>query len=144
MQCDNLTKDYILDILNNLDENTINNLSTTKIIEHKKKILENIVNNKDELEYYLNKLSNYRYVDEIDEVLIGRYIRWFTIINPEKIKLTNGGIIIDIIYKNDNIILVCKNYINNIFSLKLKECLVFQKFTSQEELIIEILDYIKI
>lgn len=37
MQCDNLTKDYILDILNNLDENTINNLSTTKIIEHKKK-----------------------------------------------------------------------------------------------------------
>jgi len=58
MQCDNLTKDYILDILNNLDENTINNLSTTKIIEHKKKILENIVNNKDELEYYLNKLTN--------------------------------------------------------------------------------------
>ena len=32
------------------------------------------------------------YVDEIDEIKIGGYIRWFNLANPENLKLTNDTI----------------------------------------------------
>ena len=32
---------------------------------------------RDELKYYHKLLTNYRYVDEIDELRYGSYIRWF-------------------------------------------------------------------
>ena len=135
-----ITKEEFNNIFKNMDENTIHMLSKENLYKNKKDMLENIVYN--EIELYLEKLEMYRYVDEIDEINMGSYIRWFNIKDPKNIKLTNGGFIIDIKYQNDNIILVCKNYINKIFSLKIEECIIFQKLTKQEELIMEILDYV--
>lgn len=135
-----ITKEEFNNIFKNMDENMIHMLSKENLYKNKKDMLENIVYN--EIELYLEKLEMYRYVDEIDEINMGSYIRWFNIKNPKNIKLTNGGFIIDIKYQNDNIILVCKNYINKIFSLKIEECIIFQKLTKQEELIMEILDYV--
>lgn len=135
-----ITKDDFNRIFKDLDENTIMLLSKDKILQRKKEVLETVVY--EDLDLYLEKLELYRYVDEIDEIKMGSYIRWFNIKNPNIIKLTNGGFIIDIKYQNDNIILICKNTINKLFSLKLEECILFQKLTKQEELIIEILEYV--
>ena len=52
--------------------------------------------------------------------------------SPSDIK-TNG--------KNE-IIILCKNY-GRYFSLKMSDTIIFQKNTSQEELLINILDHIK-
>ena len=135
-----ITKDDFNRIFKDLDENTIILLSKDKILQRKKEVLENIIY--EDLDLYLEKLELYRYVDEIDEIKMGSYIRWFNIKNPNNVKLTNGGFIIDIKYQNDNIILICKNTKNKLFSLKLEECILFQKLTKQEELIIEILEYV--
>lgn len=135
-----ITKEEFNNIFKNMDENTITMLSKENLYKNKKVMLENIVYN--DVDLYLEKLEMYRYIDEIDEINMGSYIRWFNIKNPKNIKLTNGGFIIDIKYQNDNIILVCKNNINKIFSLKLEECIIFQKLTKQQELIMEILDYV--
>lgn len=137
-----LSTDEINNIFKDLDENTVNMLSNNNIENRKKNILNSIVSDED-VDLYLEKLRVYRYVDEIDEMNIGSYIRWFNIKNPKNIKLTNGGFIIDMKYQNDTILLLCKNTINKIFTLKIEECIIFQKLAKQEELIIEILDYIK-
>lgn len=137
-----ITKEEFNTIFRNIDEKKIQMLSKNIIEKRKKQILEDVLYDENELDLYLEKLELYRFVDEIDEINLGSYIRWFNIKTVELSKLTNGGFIIDIKYQNNNIILVCKNTMNRIFSLKLEECIIFQKLSKQEELIIEILDYI--
>ena len=44
-------------------------------------------------------------------------------------------------YKNQPLILL-KNNMNRFFQIKFDECLVFQKLTNQENIILTILDYI--
>jgi hypothetical protein len=82
-------------------------------------------------------------VDELDEINIGSYIRWFNLKKMDNIKLTNGGIIVDIQPGIDDITIVCKNNINKFFSLSLNKCIIFQKLNYQEQLLIKIVDYIQ-
>ena len=51
---------------------------------------------RDELKNLHKKLKGYRYCSDMNDVQYGYYIRWIPLKNPEFIKLTNGGIIIDI------------------------------------------------
>ena len=88
-----LSTDDINNIFKDLDENTVNMLSNNNIENRKKNILNSIVSDED-VDLYLEKLRVYRYVDEIDEMNIGSYIRWFNIKNPKNIKLTNGGLLL--------------------------------------------------
>ena len=80
--------------------------------------------------------------DEVDEIKIGGYIRWFNIKNMDNIKLTNGGIIIDIDNGKDDINIICKNNINRIFTLQLNKSIIFQKLSEQEKMLIKIIDYV--
>lgn len=61
----------------------------------------------------------------------------------DNIKLTNGGIIVDIQPGLDDITIICKNNINKFFSLFLNKCIIFQKLNYQEQLLIKIVDYIQ-
>jgi hypothetical protein len=88
-------------------------------------------------------LTNYRYVDEIDELRYGSYIRWFNLSKPKSLKLLNGGFIVDIKNNNGNIIILCKNRLNKFFNLKMSESFIFQKNTTQEQVLIKILDHIQ-
>jgi hypothetical protein len=118
-------------------------LTTGELKTRKNNILQKMVFERDELKYYHKLLTNYRYVDEIDELRYGSYIRWFNISKPKSLKLLNGGFIVDIKNVNDNIIILCKNSLNKFFNLKMGESIIFQKNTKQEDLLIKILDHIK-
>lgn len=89
----------------------------------------------------LVKLNNYRYIIEPDEITVGRYVRWIRIDNPSRIKLTTGGIVVDL--KDDGEIVVCKNNVNRMFQIRFDRSLVFQKLTEGEELIRLMTDYAK-
>ena len=41
------------------------------------------------------------------------------------------------------IIILCKNGLNRLFSLKMNETIIFQKNTKQEEVLITILDHVR-
>jgi len=116
--------------------------TTGEIKTMKNNILQRMLFDKDELKAYHKLLTNYRYVDEIDELKYGSYIRWFNI-KKTSLKLLNGGFIIDITNKNGDIIILCKNGLNRLFNLKMNESIIFQKNTKQEELLIKILDHIR-
>lgn len=111
------------------------------IQERKKHILQKVVQEKDELKHYQKILSEYRYVDEVDELRMGSYLRFFRL-TSETIQLGSGGFLADIKMSQEQIVLLLKNR-NRFFNLKLNECILFQKNTTQEKLLIQILDQIK-
>jgi DNA integrity scanning protein DisA with diadenylate cyclase activity len=95
------------------------------------------------IENMCNKLIDYRYVDEVDELRIGSFIGYFVLKdNDDALKLARGGFIVDIQASKENIMILCKN--NGIFwKIKINNCVIFQKNTKQEEVLIKILDHLK-
>jgi hypothetical protein len=44
--------------------------------------------------------------------------------------------------KDESVIITCKNRMNRLFNLKLEECMIFQKLTSQEEVILSAMKFL--
>ena len=138
----NITLDVTLEeIIQELDDKRLLYLTSSKIKELKNNVLQKLYFSRTQLLHYHKVLKEYRFVDEIDELKIGGYIRWFNLNDMENLKLKNGGIIIDIKNGKEDVVIVCKNNINRIFSLLLNQCIIFQKISIQEELLIKIIDY---
>jgi|TARA_Y100000816_G_C26057326_1_gene554920 hypothetical protein len=131
----------IEEIIQELDDKNLLYLSSSKIKELKNNILQKMYLTRNELLHYHKVLKDYRFVDELDEIQIGKYVRWFNLANQEKISLTNGGIIIDIKDGKEDILIVCKNNRNRIYTFRLNQCIVFQKLSTQEQILIKIIDY---
>lgn len=130
-------------IVQELDSKNLLHLNSSKIKEMKNNVLQKLYLSREELLKYHKVLKNYRYVDEMDEIKIGSYIRWFNLKKIENLKLTNGGILIDVQPGIDDINLICKNNRNRLFTLGLNKSIVFQKINYQEDLLIKIVDYIQ-
>ena len=114
---------------------------TNTIKDRKKKILQTLVLEPSEMKHYQTLLTDYRYVDEIDELRMGSYLRFFRL-NTETLDLGRGGFLADIKWVHQTIVLLLKNR-TRFFNLKMDECILFQKNTKQEEMLIQILDHIK-
>lgn len=130
-------------IIQELDNKNLLHLNSSKIKEMKNNVLQKLYLSREDLLKYHKVLNEYRYVDEMDEIKIGSYIRWFNLKNIEHLKLTNGGILIDVQPGKDDINLICKNNRNRLFTLSLNKSIVFQKINYQEKLLIKIVDYIQ-
>ena len=85
------------------------------------------------------KLKEYRHVDELQEFQIGRFIRW---INLSTKTFTNGGFIVRIDIEENGTIITCKNGVNVFFKLKVDECIIFQKITQQEHVLLAAMEHI--
>ena len=131
----------IEEIIQELDDKNLLYLSSSKIKELKNNILQKMYLSRDELLHYHKVLKDYRFVDELDEIQMGKYVRWFNLANQENISLTNGGIVIDIKDGKEDILIVCKNNRNRIYTFRLNQCIVFQKLSTQEKILIKIIDY---
>lgn len=135
-------KEKIAELLENEENASIIKLSKSMIKERKNDMLQKLQLKRDELKNLHKKLQEYRYVDDISDIRYGFYIRWINLKNPENIKLTNGGIICDIKIAKDQIHIVCKNNMNRFMQIKLDECLVFQKISDQEQILLSVMDYL--
>ena len=80
------------------------------------------------------RLSGYRVVDRICDLRNGRLIRWIKKKTPKV--LTNGGLLVNVKIENSGVKLLCKNNMNRFFSVFFDDCLVFQKLTMEEQLIL--------
>ena len=128
--------------LDNENNSSIMNLNSKKIKSIKNDYLQKLLLSRDKLKEYHHKLKEYRYVDDLSDIQYGRYIRWINLKNPDNIKLTTGGIIIDIKILESGIHLVCKNNMNQRFQIKIDENIIFQKLSDQEKILIAALDYL--
>jgi hypothetical protein len=135
--------DELLNALGNDSNESVMNLNTSKIKSLKNDMLQRLGLSGKELKEMHKKLKYYRYCSDMSDINYGCYIRWIPLKNPEKIKLTNGGIIIDIDIINDCFQIKVKNNMNRIFQIKFDECYIFQKLTNQESVILGVLDYLE-
>ena len=123
---------------------TLLNLTTNKIKELNMKILKELGLAKNETKDMLNKLQNYKYIDELNELKYGTYIRWINLNDPNRIELTRGSFFCDVKITDNGILLVCKNTGTNTkhFQIKMDECLVFQRLNNQELILLSALDHL--
>jgi len=134
---------------NDNNQNIVDNeLDYKKINQAKNDILQQLQLSRDSLKIMHKQLKAYRYIDSMEEVRYGSYIRWIKLNNPEDIKLTNGGIVVDIkVFKYeeegiDEVHLVCRNRMNRLFQIKLNENIVFQKLNDQEQVLLSAMEYL--
>lgn len=119
----------------------ISKLTFNTINKEKEDVIKELGMTKKDTKDLLNRLKDYQYIDELPNLVEGRYIRWINITNPNYIKLTNGGILCEI-KMEDYVTLVMKNSMNRFFQINLDENLIFQKLTEQEKIILFAIDLI--
>lgn len=130
---------YLEKALTNETNEDIAKLTYNYINTQKNDIITNLQLPKKTTKELLKKLEDYRSVDELQELIEGRYLRWIKLTDPENIKLTTGGILCEIKIE-DSIVLVLKNNMNRFFQINLDENLIFQRFSDQERIILYAID----
>ena len=94
------------------------------------------------LKHYVQQLSGYIYVDDIQHLRMGAFIRWIPLSNPDNPTLQKGGVLCEIKNTEKGVVLVCKTFGARFFQLKMGECLLFQKLTSQQRVLLDVLGHL--
>ena len=134
----------LLTALDNEDNASVIQLNYEKIASEKNNILQQLHLSKELLKSLSKQLKPYRYVDNLDALRHGSYIRWISLKTESKdnIKLTNGGLLCHMKQVGDDIHIVCKNNIGRLFQLNMTENIIFQKLNEQEQVILSALKYL--
>jgi hypothetical protein len=135
--------DKLMGALDNETNESIMNLTTPKIEKMIFDILKELHLDKETFITYFKKLKGYKYVDEITDLKHGGFIRWIPITDPDNLPLNQCGIICDIKIQDDGVYIVCKNFMHRHYRFKMDECLIFQKLSSQELIILSALDHLE-
>ena len=131
-------EDLLKKALENENNESIVNLTISKIKGQKNDILQKLNLSTENLKDNLKKLKEYRYINNINDLNYGSFIRCINLKKVDNIKLTNGGYVCDI-KVNNGIELLCRNNYNNFFQIRFDENLIFQKLTDQEKIILNVL-----
>ena len=134
----------LLKALDDESNENLFNFTTKKILEMNLQVLKELELDRNETLVILKKLKEYKYVDEMNDLKYGTYLRWIPINNPENIHLTKGAIFCELKITDNGVFIVCKNFGYNTkhFQIKMDECLIFQKLTSQEQVLLSALDHL--
>lgn len=135
--------EYIYKLENALEKkkyNSLLNLNNAKISQIKNDILQKMHFKPCIIKKFIKTLKDYRFVDDLQDIHYGSYIRWINMSKLDDLKLTNGGIICDIKMTNSGAMITIKNNINRFFNIKVDESLIFQKLNNEEKIILYALD----
>jgi hypothetical protein len=86
------------------------NFTSKKILEMNLKIVNELQLERKEALDLMQKLKGYRYIDELDDLKYGTYIRWIPLDDPKNIYITKGSLFCEYKIKDDGVYLICKNF----------------------------------
>lgn len=134
----------LLKALEDETNETLLNFTTDKIKEMNLNILKELHLSKQDTLDILQKLRDYKYVDEMNELKYGAYIRWIPIEDPTNVHLTKGALFCEMKITDDGVFCVCKNYgfKSRHFQISIDKNLIFQKLTEQELVLLSALDHL--
>jgi hypothetical protein len=118
-------------------------LNKGKIKQEKNDILQKLQLPREILKEYHDTLKNYRYIEKLDDILLGNYIRWINLSDPNNLYLTKGAIVSDFRETSDTIHIVCKTQFGRFFNVDLNKCIIFQKLNNQEEILLAVINYLE-
>lgn len=132
----------LLKALDDESNEALFHFTTKKMREMTLSILKELQLTKSETLEMMQKLKDYKYVDELSDLKYGTYLRWIPIDNPENVHLAKGAIFCEVKIKDDGVVLICKNhgYGKKHFLLSMDKNLLFQKLTGQEMVLLSALD----
>jgi hypothetical protein len=117
-------------------------LTSKKIKTMNRRVLKGLNMGKQVTKEWDKKLAQYKYVDTIDEVKYGGFVRWVHLGDSTNLSLLSGGVVCTINVTDEGINITCKNFAHRYFQFSFNECAVFQKLTDQELILLSALDYI--
>jgi hypothetical protein len=83
------------------------------------------------------QLEGYHVVKKIEDVVIGRYIRWLMISKDGMMKLSNGGFVVGIKENvNGEMNLLCRNGVRNFIQCRFELDKIFQQLSKEELLVL--------
>jgi len=134
----------LLKALDDDSNETLLNFTSKTIREMTLKVLKELELPKKEIVDIFNKLKDYKYVDEMNDLKYGTFIRWIPIENPDNIYLTKGALFCEMKITDDGIFCICKNlgYSARHFQISMDKNLIFQKLTGQELVLLSALDHL--
>lgn len=134
----------LLKALDDDSNETLLNFTSKTIREMTLKVLKELELPKKETVDIFNKLKDYKYVDEMNDLKYGTFIRWIPIENPDNIHLTKGALFCEMKITDDGVFCVCKNlgYSARHFQISMDKNLIFQKLTGQELVLLSALDHL--
>lgn len=137
-----LDANELMKALDNEENEKLLTMTTKKIVKMNYDIVKELHLGREKTLDYMKKLKGYKYVDEIEDLKYGAFIRWIPIIDPENIPLHYSGIICEIKITDDGVLIVCKNYMHRHYTFKMDECVLFQKLSNQELVLLSALDHL--
>ena len=134
----------LLKALDDKSNETLLNFTSDKIREMNLNILKELHLSKKETIDIYNKLKDYKYVDEMNELKYGTFIRWIPIEDPNNIYLTKGALFCEMKITDEGVFFVCKNFgfPARHFRISMDKNLIFQKLTDQELVLLSALDHL--
>ena len=85
-------------------------------------------------------LAHYAVVDEYHQLKHGRFVRWVNL-DPERIVVTNGAIVIKTEIREDGLLVTVKTINGKFFwSFKFNEVVLFQKLSAEELVLLEAIE----
>ena len=120
----------------------LENKTMDDLLLEKKEALEELDIDKATEKLWLKRLNEYRYVKNIYEIHKGKHLRWIRK-TQDPLKLTNGAIVSEVKFLDNGTYIQCNTYQNNVFQIKMDDCILFQKLTQDELLILSIYDHIQ-
>ena len=136
--------DKLLKALDDETNDTLFNFTKDKIREMNLKILKELHLSKKDTIDMCNKLKDYKYVEEMNELKYGTYLRWIPIEDPTNIYLTKGALFCEIKITDEGVFCVCKNFgfPARYFQISIDKNLIFQKLTEQELVLLSAIDHL--
>lgn len=128
----------ILKNLNNDNKNYLKNKTINSLLEENVDVLSTLtLITEGKMNEVCQKLTNYRFVDEIYELHLGKNVRWIRKTDTDH-GLKVGGIVVDIKFLNSGThVLVFNKYVSKRpIQYKFDDVLTFQKLTEEEQLIL--------
>jgi hypothetical protein len=87
----------------------------------------------EETQTLCNKLTGYRYIENLFEIHKGKYIRWIRLTTKS---IKNGGFVTDVRFFDNGSHVLCRNLQNQLFQIKFDDCLIFQRMTTNEQMVL--------
>lgn len=128
---------YLINAIENDKNENVLNVSASKIKADKNNILQQLGIKGQQLKHIHKCLNEYYLIQSPNMIHAGCYIRWINIDDNHNI-LKNGGIVCKTIYCDDN---ECRIQLKNglrFFNIHFSKIVMFQKFTEQEELLLQV------
>ncbi len=129
--------------LENENNAVISTLNTRKITAEKLHFLRKLSLSPAMMQDFMTKLKDYRHVVDLNGITHGAYIRWIDLKHPDRLTLSRGALICDIKIGQKGVLLLCKTHPNPaMFHVSMDECLIFQRLSQQERILLVAMDYL--